>query len=243
MGKIYWGDNLVYPYIEDKYAIYNPLAPYTENLELWYDFGNTTSYAGSGTVVTDLSGNTNGNLSGSFVYSSSDFDGSIDLQALTYIPVGSTGSVATGTGEWSMTSWIKYRAGDTVSQALMHSQFGGGLKPKIFFYSDGDIVVRFTSSVTNRWDIGFLTGSMTDSWHQLNIVRDANGGISGSIDDNPLIASGYTDTGDTTWFVLGQGDTTLQGAWSGSMATMMFHSEALDDAKIKQTYDYYSQRL
>jgi hypothetical protein len=85
-----------------------PNVPNTDLLEVYWDAGNTSSYSGSGTTVTDLSGNdVTGTITGTngfdSTYNAWEFDGSGDyIQGTATIGAVGTGQVI---HTWSL--WVK----------------------------------------------------------------------------------------------------------------------------------------
>ena len=244
MQRLYIGDLDVSSLLKkDGGYVYVPFEEvfdfFTGSLAVYYDFGKLDSYAGSGSVVNDIKNNIDATIqegaSGSF--SATEFSGSFFFNDTSVLTLDSPAS--TGTGEWSTIIWFKKLTTDSV-ESLFRQDLGGTQSNKILFYESGDINPRFTGGVDNRFDFGFLTGSMLNEWHQLNIVRDANGGISGSIDDNPLIASGHEDNGSANWNYIGTG--LNDEPWDGYIGNVMIYTSSLSTFQTSQIYSYFSQR-
>jgi len=79
----------------------------TTNLIMYYDFGDTSSYAGSGTTVTDLSGNgLNATLINTPTYASAN-GGYMNFSGTSYAKVGPNALIGSiGTGDFSIDLWI-----------------------------------------------------------------------------------------------------------------------------------------
>ena len=154
-----------------------PNVPNTDWLEVYWDAGNTSSYSGSGTTVTDLSGNgVTGTITGTngfdSTYNAWEFDGSGD-----YIQ----GTTSIGTGEvihtWSL--WVKNLT-PTSTQYAYICGFGSASSANMsgFMLRNGD-QLEFTSLGTyvyvsedfpyreNTWKhvVGVYRG---DAWNSTN---------------------------------------------------------------------------
>ncbi len=258
MKKVYLGDKLLST--ELKLGEGYVFVPFEENYNLptasavlRYDFGDTNSYPGTGTTINDLQGNFDGGIitagpSGSF--SPTDFEGSWDFDGTSKIqfPVSSSA----GTGEWSMTTWVKVPSSPSPAvQCILHSNGEGGSQPKVLLYRSGEIFARFTAGgdETQRFQFGFDTGSMKDEWHQITVVRDVNGGVSASVDLQPLVAGGYEDTGSAQWGYIGIDDLTPDpepydvNNWQGSISNLSLYDKKLTKDEINSVYYYYDDRL
>lgn len=216
--------------------------PYTEGLQKWYDFGRLDSYAGSGSVLNDIQGNSNATIeAGANGVFSSDLSGSWEFNQTTRI-VAETGSLS-GTGSYSMVFVFKKATDDIAVETITDSSTDVGRFPKVISYNDGDFLCRFSDGIAfdNRFDVGFDTGSMLKEWHQLNIVRDSGGGVSASLDNNPLVSTGKVDTGSADFHFFSNGNA-AQSQWSGSMAQMLFYTSSLTDENIQQIYNGWNIR-
>lgn len=80
----------------------------TTNLIMYYDFGNTSSYAGSGTTVTDLSGNgLNATLLNTPTYSSAS-GGYMNFSGTSHAKIINSTIGTIGTGDFSIDLWIYF---------------------------------------------------------------------------------------------------------------------------------------
>jgi hypothetical protein len=100
-----------------------PAAPVTNNLVLYYDPSNPSSYPGSGTIVNDLSGN---NLSGSLsnvTYTSPafNFNGTNST-----ISVADNALLEPGSGDWTMEAWVNHSVIAGASRIIFAKTDGGG---------------------------------------------------------------------------------------------------------------------
>jgi hypothetical protein len=96
--------------LNKSHQFYN-ISSITNDLVLWYDAGNTSSYPGTGTTITDLSvGGRTGTLNNGVAYSSSDggkfildgVDDWINTSGTTVYPWNITG------GDFSIEVWVKF---------------------------------------------------------------------------------------------------------------------------------------
>lgn len=225
--------NFVYVPFEENYG------PFLDGIQKRFDFGNLESYPGSGNELYDLATEgTASMITGARSEYSTDLGGSYVFGETTRI-FQPTGSLS-GTGSYSMV-FVFTKADDSTVETIVDSNTDVGRFPKVISYDNGDFLVRFTDGVEfdNRFDVGFDTGSMLNEWHQLNIVRDEDGGVSASLDNNPLVSTGRVDTGSADFYIFSNGNA-AQSQWSGSMAQMLFYTSSLTNENISQIYNNWS---
>jgi hypothetical protein len=116
---------IVFPVSFIKPSIWDP----NSNLRVYFDISNSSSYPGSGTTITDLSGFGNtGTLSGDWSYSSSD-SGIIVMggtNSLASITQNSTINISNTTTPVSVVIWAKIPAGYSGNDGIWNKQLGPG---------------------------------------------------------------------------------------------------------------------
>lgn len=160
-----------------RYDNFYPIPLDTTNLVLNLDAGNPSSYSGSGTTWTSLTGTNNATLQNGPTFDTANggtiaFDGSND-----YASCASSSDFAFGTGDFTLEMWIKHGTSGSAYQHLFalpdQNTFGlkaydNGTFGQIYFYSsayntDGTIPNTTTSSWVldrNTWNhIVFLRQS------------------------------------------------------------------------------------
>jgi hypothetical protein len=133
------------------------------SLKLWLDVGQTTSYPGSGSTWTDLSGNgNNGTLVNSPTFISTDGGGCIQLDGTNdHITLPVTGFAP---ASLTIDYWIKrisdegyFWVIDNNDQPELRMLFTSSGKLQIYFYDDG---AYFSSALST-------TTFSTDSWYNI----------------------------------------------------------------------------
>lgn len=102
----------------------------TDNLVLWYDAGNTSSYPGSGTAITDLSvAGANGTLQNGTAYSSAD-GGKFVLDGINDW-ISTTGTTVypwfVGGGDYSIEVWVKFSNANHSARIMGNRNSGTGV--------------------------------------------------------------------------------------------------------------------
>ena len=165
----------------------------TENLVLNLDAGNNSSYGGSGTTWTDLSGqNNNGTLINGVTYNSGDggyliFDGTNDRVSL---PAGS--DFAYGTGDFTIETWFNVTGTSPQTYGeIAFSQTVAGTNYFIAYTSRGNPVLKkptFTYGTGGGTPIVSVQSYTEDNWYHYVITR--NGTTLTMYLNNSVVASG-----------------------------------------------------
>jgi hypothetical protein len=161
----------------------------TDGLVLHLDAGNSTSYPGSGTAWTDLSGKgNNATLTNGPTYSSAD-GGSIDFDGTNDYALGSTSSdFLFGTGDYTMSYWFR---ADTFSggPTIVDLRNGSGIAQA---YSDfiGSNKFKLWMHPTVIYDGGITTLS-TATWYNACVTRS---GSAGSVYINATLDGTFTNS-------------------------------------------------
>ena len=165
----------------------------TENLVLNLDAGDNSSYGGSGTTWTDLSGqNNNGTLINGVTYNSGDggyliFDGTNDRVTL---PAGS--DFAYGTGDFTVEIWFNV-TGTTPQNwgEVLFAQTVSGTNYFVCNTSRGNPVQKkptFTYGTGGGTAIGSVQSYTEDNWYHYVVTR--NGTTLTMYLNNSVVASG-----------------------------------------------------
>jgi len=149
----------------------------TQNLVLNLDAGDSSSYGGSGTTWTDLSGqNNNGTLINGVTYNSGDggyliFDGTNDKVSL---PAGS--DFAYGTGDFTIETWFNVTGTSPQTWGeVVFSQTIGGQNYFVVATSAGNPVQkkpRFTYGTGGGTPITSSTTYTENQWYHYVITRN-----------------------------------------------------------------------
>jgi hypothetical protein len=221
-----------------------PNVPNTDWLQVYWDAGNTSSYSGSGTTVTDLSGNgVTGTITGTngfdSTYNAWEFDGSGD-----YIQ----GTTSIGTGEvihtWSL--WVKNLT-PTSTQYAYICGFGSASSANMsgFMLRNGDRL-EFTSLGTyvyvsedfpyreNTWKhvVGVYRGS---AWNSTNCDVYIDGRKSTTVGTS-------TTTLNISGTAINIGSSPGGGQpFVGSIANARVFNRALNADEVWQLYAYQKE--
>lgn len=229
----------------------------TSNLTLNLDAGNASSYPGSGTTWTDLSGNgINGtltNFSGSFYNSANGgsllFDGNND-----YV-VGSCSQLQSGNNPLSMECWFRW-AGNGVNDADLFfcygkDEVGGHRLPLTAISPANKVEFQFGS---NTGVVLSSTTVQTNTWYQFICTYDLSSTkmyINGSLENTTSYSSANIDFNGTNGQTFGlgclfsnfgavgtgEGATRRYGTYNGNISVVRFYKKALNAAEILQNFN------
>lgn len=204
----------------------------TQNLTIWLDANNSSSYSGSGTTVTDLSGNGYTNTLTGATYTMLNGVKCFDCTTGTNrVVVNGTGPTLPTTG-YTYITWARLEPGNPSSfRTLLYTN-----SPK---YTP--ITIPNNSNTLGYWDTAFRSSgydlaSSVGVWVQYAVVGDNSSQtfyINGQQVGN-TIAYG---AGGTTYWGWGANDTAGQ-PW-GYVANMFFYQTKLTQEQIQQ--NYYNQ--
>jgi len=218
-------------YSESK-TFYNNLPNIVTNgLQLYLDADVYSSYIGSGTTWTDLSGNSfNGTLSLGPTFSSSDpkclnFDGVDDYSISSVLNIAASSTV---------TIWIRSaNYNNKIPISINGDVYGSG--PNIFFYNS-----------TINWNIGdgganpFTNSYYPDgNWHYIVVTNDASSDAKLYIDGVLIGTAAYINTVSSTtnnfWIGRFHGDNNYTIA--ANIAQVKLYTRALSDVEVLQNYN------
>ena len=208
----------------------------TDNLVLALDAANTKSYPGSGTNVSDLSGNgydftmTNGattNATNGGVFS---FDGSDDYLNTTSIP-----SSFWNSGSWTVSLWAYF---DAVDKGSDNSMIGHGTNTQ----NQGlHLTERSQRVYFGFYSNDFNTGQILNATTWYNIVWTFNYSTKAkrvfvnTNDEGGDGTTGYSGTSNDTR--IGNVTYSAVGDMDGFLSNIMFYNKVLTDTEIKQNFN------
>jgi len=204
----------------------------TDNLVIWLDANNATSYPGTGTTVNDLSGNAYTHTLTGATYTMLNGVKCFDCTTGTNrVVVNGTGPTLPISG-YTYITWARLEAGNPASfRTLLYTN-----SPK---YTP--ITIPDGTNTLGYWDTAFrssgydLAGSV-GVWVQYAVVGDNSSQtfyINGSQAGNSIVYG----AGGTTHWGWGNNDTALQ-PW-GYVANLEFYNDKLTEEQIRQ--NYYNQ--
>ena len=223
------------------------------SLILWYDAGQSSSYPGTGTTITDLSATNNtGTLRPGIGYSSI---GSLrfTLNSSHYITIAnSTPYYFLNTSSYTIDAWVKitgYPADASWNRVWNREGNPGSGRDGINFYVDGQVDGTTVQFYSERWVAGTAVGVGTNiayvdvenRWNHWAVTYD---GTTLKIYRNSVLSSSSGATGNitntTTSFIIGgQGGV---GNPSMELSGLKVYNRALTADEISQNFNALKRR-
>lgn len=214
----------------------------TDGLVLYLDAGNITSYSGSGTTWTDLSGNSNtGTLTNGPTYSSANkgiitFDGTND-----YVNINSSNSLLSA-AQGTVSVWFKYNSisanGNSVISKI--DSVGSNNGYNIYLYNNtiaGEIKVSNTA-----YGVGASVSSSI--WYNFTMTYSSNGFISSYINGIKLGTYSLPSFSMTSQALkIGAGNDTYWGYFNGSVSNVQIYTKILTDTEVLKNYNIFAPRF
>jgi hypothetical protein len=211
----------------------------TTNLSMFLDAGNASSYPGSGTDWTDLSGNSrNGTLTNGPTYTSADggsivFDGTNDF-------VQCSGSI-TATAATFVT-WIRRNGTQSDYDGIIYSR-GATATGIQFFGTTNRIAYTWNNAVnTYTWNSGLTIPDLT--WCMVAVSVTSTSATAYLCQSSGITSATNTVSHTSTTLndiKIGQDD--LGGRFfTGNIATAMIYDRALSAAEITQNFNALRSR-
>ena len=224
----------------------------TSGLVLFLDAGNTSSYPGSGTTWTDLSGNGyNGTLTNGPTYSSSNggsivFDGTDDVSSLGNI-------LNMGLNSWTLSCWVKFNNG-TGLQGIIGKTSYRGYVGRYSFYIEFDNLHAFFQPDVNYSVTTPIAPYLDNKFHNLVMTIDRTSMMYFYIDGvsvgTPLNVSGVSSinlNSSTDNFYIGSygsnNGQSPQYFLNGNISQASIYSRALTAVEVLQNYNALRPRF
>lgn len=155
------------------------------SLKLWLDAGQTTSYPGTGTTWTDLSGNGNtGTLVNSPTYSSTN-GGSIVFNGSTnYVELGDV--LDLGTNDMTINAWVSLNTAFSSAGYIVSKARAAGQNYRFGFYVDSTKRIATFFQGNGGADIAPLGNDvlLTNTFYMVTTVISRSSGISMFVNSN-----------------------------------------------------------
>jgi Concanavalin A-like lectin/glucanases superfamily/Secretion system C-terminal sorting domain/Bacterial Ig-like domain (group 2)/PKD-like domain/Ig-like domain CHU_C associated len=209
----------------------------TAGLQIHLDAANTSSYPGTGTAWTDLSGNgRHATLSNSGITFNSANGGNLVF--------------ANGTATSNATHTMNLQSGYTLIQALRLSSYAGGTfqynmpNDYINYYLGGDGQMRWEtyagnairSNATLPLNTWVVVSSTFSGVNTTGATGTAKIYINGVLDNSGTLASSATMP--ATYYVLGE----YAGAMNGAVGATLFYNRELTANEIAQNFNFFASR-
>ena len=212
----------------------------TNNLVLHLDAGNSSSYSGSGTTWTDLSGQSNnGTLVGGTGYSSDDggvlvFDGTDD-----YVVTGS--DMFNANADFTVSIWL-FMDDNSVQRAFIADVDNS--QSLFLRYNNGIQVVNSNTAVLGSFSSSSL---FTNTWYNITLTRSSNTytlyvngnsvsslyGISQNFTHSPTTIGANNNNSPPPAY---------KNAFDGKIAQVFAYNTALSDSDVQQNFDATKSR-
>ena len=206
----------------------------SNGLVLNLDAANSSSYPGSGTTWTDLSGNgNNGTLVNGPTYNSSNGGNLAFNGSNAYVDV-----TLTKTASCTFSTWAK----TTVSNpnGMLFNAGNDGSGPDLFF-SGGFICWNIWDTYANR--LGNLPANFANgNWHNYVVVNDAVSNTTKLYYDGVLYGTAaYRSAANTNKLYIG--GTTNSYMWNGSIANFQVYNRSLNLSEVQQNFNNLRSRF
>lgn len=202
-------------------------------LVMHLDAGNTTSYSGTGTTWTDLSGfGNNGTLVNNPVYNSSNGGNLVFNGSNTYV-----NAPLTKTASCTFSVWAK--STNTNSGNMLFNAGNDGAGPDLFF-SGGVLSWNTWDSSGNPFG-SIPATSANGNWHNYVVVNDAISNTAKVYYDGVLYGTAiYKNASFTTKLYIG--GTTGGYQWDGAIGNVQVHNRILTPAEVTQNFNNLKTR-
>ena len=211
----------------------------TTNLSMFLDAGNASSYPGSGTAWTDLSGNSrNGTLTNGPTYTSADggaivFDGANDF-------VQCTGSI-TATAATFVT-WMRRNGSQDDFDGIIYSR--GSVATGISFFGTTNKISYTWNNAANTytWDSGLTIPDLT--WCMIAVSVTSTSATAYLCQSSGITSATNTVSHTSTTLDdirIGQ-DNLASRFFNGRIATAMIYDRALSAGEITQNFNALRSR-
>ncbi len=200
----------------------------TQNLAIWIDANNASSYSGTGTSVTDLSGNGRTQvLSSAGIYSMLNGVKCFDCTTTGQITANTIGPVLPTTG-FTYIAWARMNSSSATYRTLFRTS-----------PNDHPLLININTNNLGMWDndgLNFVTAnynvsSLADVWAQWTVVGDSAGQqfyINGVL----VGSTNASSAGNSHWYT----GSVSNGQPFGYIANMQLYTTKLTQEQILQNY-------
>ena len=209
----------------------------TQNLAIWIDANNSSSYGGSGTSITDLSGNSrtqNLTNAGQFTTLSSIkcFDCSSSGLGISAASIGPT----LPTSGFTYISWARMIASTATFRTLFRTS-----------PNDHPILINAGTNNLGMWDngvstfypCGFSVAALANTWAQWVVTGDNSGQTFYINGQNVGTVTAQTSAGNSHNITGNVGGVFGSTQPFGYIGNMLLYTSKLTQEQIQQNYYYY----
>lgn len=231
----------------------------TDGLVLCSDAANSKSYPGSGTSITDLSGNgVVGTLTNGPTFNSTEALGTITLDGLNdYIDFGNV-SVANFdyNDAFSYEIWLRTTVNTTAYIMGKNESSGNYRGVEVTYRGNTEVgkigfLIRNTNSFSNRIFVSTVNNTYNDNnWHHIVGTYDGSGTASGmniiidTVNDTTIVNTGDISGGITNTQKLCIGSRNgVANYQPGTFGVFRIYAKELSSAEITQNYNALKPRF
>lgn len=242
-------------YIQGEYDEFTGAPVVDGNVVLWIDPGQTSSYAGSGTTVTDLSTSANNlTLVGSPTYNATTGGGTFAFNGSSqygYVPYSASLAPTAGI---TINSWAFLSNWNVATNMRIVSKTeAGGYNIALNDpgTTAGNVSAVFNIGGTYYYAGQFLT-SVSSGWHNIAATCDGrysnlyiDGSIVKSTDKGSAGTINFTSNNNLVWGAEAGGlasNSVTAGGWTGSLGPLMVYNRVLSADEIQQNFTALRQR-
>jgi hypothetical protein len=207
----------------------------TTNLAIWIDANNASSYSGTGTAITDLSGNgRTQNLALAGQYTVLSGVNCFDCNS-TCITAASIGPVLPTTG-FTYIAWARMKSSSADWRTLFRSSPDDHA---ILIQSGTDNLGMWNTPTSTFYPAGYTVASLANVWAQWAVTGDSSGQTFYINGQQVGSVSGQTAAGNSHWLVGG-----INNAQNfGYIANMFLYTTKLSQTQIQQNFQALRNRF
>jgi len=214
----------------------------TSNLAIWLDANNSSSYPGTGTAITDLSGNSRTHtLSNSNLYTTLGGVKCFNCSSVGQVILAMSQSTIPIATNFTYITWTRVRASTSGFRTLFRSGGTGGHA----------IIINNGTNTLGMWDnlpgntgfnsSGYDMSAYNDVWAQWAVVGDTSGQTF-YINGQQVGSSTAKSVAGQYHYAWGNIQSANDQPW-GYVANMCLYNTKLSQVQIQQNYGYYKTQF
>jgi len=204
----------------------------TDGLVLYLDAGYKTSYPGSGTTWTDLSGNGNNGTLVNGVGYTADNGGALSFDGVNdYAPIANN---SLPTGDYTINCWVK------TPSVIPVTQYDMIISTSQYFWYFGIYLDKFTID-NNDGTFRFGSTLSASTWYNVTVTRSGStdtayiNGVSQGTNTNSAALSGNWE--------IGRWANSPSHYWNSNIASVSIYNKALTSEEVKQNFELLKGRF
>jgi hypothetical protein len=242
---------IINPYV---FAAAESPAIVTTNLQLYLDAGNTSSYPGTGTTWTDLSGNGNTGTFNNGPVFNSDAGGSIAFDGINdYIDLGQSLTLEYNrTTGYTLNAWVYVPTGIASGAIFSRGLNGTSFYSVQFLYCDssfgsGPKTLGMVMNGQNTWVVSTGNIITTNAWNNVAAVHTASS-VKFYVNGTLINTTGALETPYTNATIGSTQNGRLANPFQnnfwfgGRIAIMLAYNRGLSDAELLQNFNAHKSR-